>query len=637
MLEQGTITIHTQNIFPIIKKSLYSDHEVFFRELVSNGVDAIQKLKMVSYAGEAELGDWQPEIHIAIDKDKRTLSITDNGIGMTADEVKKYINQVAFSSAEEFIQKYQGGDQPLIGHFGLGFYSAFMVAQQVEIDTLSYQKDAEAVHWLCSGSPEFVLESSNRTQRGTTVTLTLMEGEDEYLDPQRIRQLVKKYCDFMPVPIQLGGEVLNRQKAIWRESASHLTNEDYLEFYRYLYPFQEEPLLWVHLQTDYPFLLNGILYFPKMQPDIDVTRSQIKLFCNQVYVSDHCEEIIPKFLLPMRGVIDSPDIPLNVSRSALQMDRTVRRIGDFIAKKVGDRLQELYQNDFAQYTKIWPDLSLFVKYGWMNDEKFKKQVQDIIIYRTTAELSPQKTGDVWEEAGHKSHYTTLNDYLERAKTRHENRVFYATDEVAQTTYITLHKNQGLEVLFMDSFIDTHFISYLEREYDNVKFVRVDADLDASLIDASKSAEIIDPKTNKTRSELVQELFKKYLDKPKVTIRTEALTGAAPPAMILLPETLRRLQDMTALLQQQKAEFPEEHTLVINTAHPLVENLVNLAQGGIIVQSGGSSPREELMKNLCQHIYDLALMAQKGFDPEGMKNFLERASQVLTRLTTPGTV
>jgi len=343
MLEQGTITIHTQNIFPIIKKSLYSDHEVFFRELVSNGVDAIQKLKMVGYAGETELGDFQPEINITIDKEKRTLSITDNGIGMTADEVKKYINQVAFSSAEEFIQKYQGGDQPLIGHFGLGFYSAFMVAQQVEIDTLSYKKDAEAVHWTCSGSPEFSLASSERSERGTTVILTLLEGEEEYLDPQRIRQLVKKYCDFMPVPIKLDGEIINRQKAIWRESASNLTAEDYQEFYRYLYPFQEEPLLWVHLQTDYPFLLNGILYFPKLQPDIDVTRSQIKLFCNQVYVSDHCEEIIPRFLLPMRGVIDSPDIPLNVSRSALQMDRTVRRIGDFIAKKVGDRLQELHQ------------------------------------------------------------------------------------------------------------------------------------------------------------------------------------------------------------------------------------------------------------------------------------------------------
>jgi len=631
MLEQGTITIHTQNIFPIIKKSLYSDHEVFFRELVSNGVDAIQKLKMVGYAGETELGDFQPEINITIDKEKRTLSITDNGIGMTADEVKKYINQVAFSSAEEFIQKYQGGDQPLIGHFGLGFYSAFMVAQQVEIDTLSYKKDAEAVHWTCSGSPEFSLASSERSERGTTVILTLLEGEEEYLDPNRIRQLVKKYCDFMPVAIKLEGEVINRQKAIWRESASNLTADDYQEFYRYLYPLQEEPLLWVHLQTDYPFLLNGILYFPKMQPDIDVTRSQIKLFCNQVYVSDHCEEIIPRFLLPMRGVIDSPDIPLNVSRSALQMDRTVRRIGDFIAKKVGDRLQELYQNDFAQYTKIWGDLSLFVKYGCLNDEKFKKQVQDIIIYRTTAELSPPGAGD------QKFHYTTLKDYLERAKDRHANRVFYATDEVAQATYIALHQNQGLEVLFLDSFIDTHFISYLEREYTDVKFTRVDADLDASLIDANKSAEIIDPKTNKTRSELVQELFKQYLDKPKVTIRTESLSGSAPPAMILLPEALRRLRDMTALLQQQKAEFPEEHTLVVNMAHPLVENLVSLSQGGIIVQSSGDSPRQELMKNLCQHIYDLALMAQKGFDPESMKSFLDRASFVLTRLTTPGTI
>ncbi|MCS7226326.1 MAG: molecular chaperone HtpG [Gloeomargarita sp. SKYB31] len=632
MFEQGTITIHTQNIFPIIKKSLYSDHEVFLRELVSNGVDAIEKLKMVAYAGETELGDFQPEITITIDKDKRQLSITDNGIGMTADEVKKYINQVAFSSAEEFIQKYQAGDRPLIGHFGLGFYSAFMVAQQVEIDTLSYKKDAEAVHWTCSGSPEFTLSSSARQQRGTTVTLTLMEGEEEYLEPERIRELVKKYFDFMPVPIKLNGEVLNRQKAIWRESPSTLSDNDYLEFYRYLYPLQDDPLLWVHLQTDYPFLLNGILYFPKLRPDIDVTRSQLKLFCNQVFVSEHCEEILPRFLLPMRGVIDSPDIPLNVSRSALQMDRTVRRIGDFIAKKVGDRLREFYENDFAQYTRIWPDLGLFVKYGCINDEKFKKQVQDILIYRTTAELpAPNGQGDA------KFNYTTLQGYLDRAKGRHENRVFYATDEAAQATYIALHKNQGLEVLFMDSFIDTHFITFLEREYPNVRFSRVDADLDASLIDTNKSAEIIDPKTNKTRAQLVQELFQKYLDKPKVTIRTESLSGTAPPAMILLPETLRRLRDMTALFQSQKAEFPEEHTLVVNVAHPLVDNLVKLSQGTIVVGTGEPSPREELLRNLCHHIYDLAMMAQKSFDPDSMKAFLERASDVLTRLTTPGAV
>lgn len=632
MFEQGTITIHTQNIFPIIKKSLYSDHEVFFRELVSNAVDAIEKLKMVAYAGETELGDFQPEIVVSIDKDKRQLSITDNGIGMTAEEVKKYINQVAFSSAEEFIQKYQAGDRPLIGHFGLGFYSAFMVAQQVEIDTLSYKKDAEAVHWTCSGSPEFTLRSADRQQRGTTVTLTLMEGEEEYLEPQRIRELAQKYFDFMPVPIKLNGEVLNRQKAIWRQSPSQLTEKDYLEFYRYLYPGQEDPLLWVHLQTDYPFLLNGILYFPKLRPDLDVTRSQLKLFANQVFVSEHCEEILPRFLLPMRGVIDSPDIPLNVSRSALQLDRTVRRIGDFIAKKVADRLRELYENDFAHYTRIWPDLGLFVKYGCIHDEKFKKQVQDILIYRTTVSL-PAPTG----QGETTFNYTTLQGYLERAKGRHENRVFYATDEAAQATYITLHKNQGLEVLFMDSFIDTHFIHFLEQEYAQVRFSRVDADLDASLIDTSKATEIVDPKTNKTRAQLVQELFQKYLNKPKLTIRTESLTGQAPPAMVLLPETLRRLRDMTALFQAQKAEFPEEHTLVVNLAHPLVENLIRLAQGNVLVGTSGQGSREDLLRNLCQHIYDLAMMAQKSFDPDSMQAFLNRASEVLTQLTTPGTV
>ena len=386
MLEQGTISIHTENIFPIIKKSLYSDHEIFLRELVSNAVDAIQKLKMVSRAGEYTGDIGEPEIQLAIDKDKKTLSITDNGIGMTADEVKKYINQVAFYSAEEFIHKYQGkAYQPIIGHFGLGFYSSFMVAQKVEIDTLSYKEGSQAVHWSCDGSPEFRLEDSPRQQRGTTITLTLQEEEQEYLEPARIRQLVKTYCDFLPVPIKMEGEVINRQKAPWRESPSSLTKEDYLEFYRYLYPFQEEPLLWVHLNTDYPFILNGILYFPKLKPDVDVTQGQIKLFCNQVFVSDHCEEIIPKFLLPMRGVIDSTDIPLNVSRSALQTDRTVRKIADYISRKVGDRLKELYRDNRSEYISVWQDISTFVKFGVLNDEKFKKQVEDIIIYRTTHE------------------------------------------------------------------------------------------------------------------------------------------------------------------------------------------------------------------------------------------------------------
>lgn len=655
VLEQGTITIHTENIFPIIKKSLYTDHEIFLRELVSNAVDAIAKLKMISRSGEFSGDIGEPEIQIAIDKDNKTLSISDNGIGMTADEVKKYINQVAFSSAEEFIQKYKGsGDDAIIGHFGLGFYSSFMVAKKVEIDTLSYQEGAQSVHWSCDGSPIFELSESPRTERGTTITLTLQDEEQEYLESSRIKQLIKTYCDFMPVPIKLDGEVINKHKAIWRESANSLKKEDYLELYRYLYPFQEEPLLWVHLNTDYPFILNGILFFPKLRPDVDITQGNIKLFCNQVFVSEHCEEIIPKFLLPLRGVIDSTDIPLNVSRSSLQTNRTVRKIADYIAKKVGDRLKELYRDNRDEYIRCWQDIGTFVKFGALNDEKFKKQVEEILIYRSTYQPSaePQaeaqaakvevqaEVGDAWQEVTPKQStstqpYTTLQEYLERNQKRHENRVFYCTDPVSQATYVELHKSQGLEVLFLDSFIDTHFISFLEREHQEVKFSRVDSELDETLIDKDKTAEIVDPNTNKTRGEQIQELFQKALNLPKVTIRTEALKsdGAqiAPPAMVLLPEALRRLRDMTALLQQQAAQFPEEHILLVNTAHPLIQNLASLGQGTII-QGSGESPSAELATMICRHVYDLALMAQKGFDAEGMKDFVERSNQVLTRLT-----
>lgn len=583
MLEQGTISIHTENIFPIIKKSLYSDHQIFLRELISNAVDAIQKIKMVSRAGEYGGDIGEPEITIAIDKEKKTLSISDNGIGMTGEEVKKYINQVAFSSAEEFIHKYEGkADQPIIGHFGLGFYSSFMVAKKVEIDTLSYKEGSQAVHWSCDGSPEFTLDESSRNIRGTTITLTLMPDEEDYLETARIKNLVKTYCDFMPVPIKLDGEVLNKQKAPWRESPSTLTQEDYLEFYRYLYPFQEEPLLWVHLNTDYPFIINGILYFPKMRPDVDVTKGQTKLFCNQVFVSDNCDEIIPQFLIPMRGVIDSTDIPLNVSRSALQGDRTVRKIGDYIAKKVGDRLKELYRSDREQYIKAWKDLGTFVKFGVLNDEKFKKQVEDILVFRTTAKLTESPAheptvevqsaeSDIWQDVNKSNTntlpYTTLKEYLERNKERQENKVFYSTDEASQATYIELHKNQGLEVLFMDSFIDTHFINFLEREYQDVKFTRVDSDLDNTLLD-DKSGEIVDPTTQKTKSETIKELFEKSLNKPKVNIRTEALKSddpqGTPPAVVLLPEILRRLREMNAMMQQQNADFPEDHILLVNT-------------------------------------------------------------------------
>jgi len=652
VLEKGNITIHTENIFPIIKKSLYTDHEIFLRELISNSVDAISKLKMASLAGEARGEVPEPEINIAIDKENRTLSITDNGIGMTGEEIKKYINQVAFSSAEEFITKYQKSVKDLIGHFGLGFYSAFMVAKKVEIDTLSYQEGATPVHWSCDGSPEFELTDSSRSQIGTTITLTLMDEEGEYLEPARIRQLVKTYSDFMPVPIKIDGEVINQQRALWKESSQNLTKEDYLEFYRYLYPFQEEPLLWVHLNTDYPFLLNGILYFPKLRPDVDVSKGQLKLFCNQVFVSEHCEEIIPDFLIPLRGVIDSPDIPLNVSRSALTKDRTVRRIADFIAKKIADRLKSLYNEDAKEYIRCWGDVGTFIKFGSLKEDKFKQQVEDILIYRTT--YKPPETlvqvavqtaeGDAWQEATAKTPleaieqegYTTLKAYLERHKERHENRVFYCTDPRSQSTYVELYKNQGLEILFFDSFIDTnYFIPFLEREYSDVKFTRVDSELDSTLLEQDQASEIIDPGSNKTRSELIKEIFAKALENSRINIKTEALKSddpqGTPPAIVLLPEAMRRLQEMTAMMQQKAMAFPEEHILMINTNHPLIQQIIQISQGSIVTGSG-ESPSAQLAKMLCQHVYDLALIAQKGFDAEGMQAFVERSNRVLTKLT-----
>ncbi len=657
VLEKGNITIHTENIFPIIKKSLYTDHEIFLRELLSNSVDAISKLKMASLAGEVQGEVPEPKITISVDQTNKTISVSDNGIGMTTEEVKKYINQVAFSSAEDFIKKYEKTANDLIGHFGLGFYSSFMVAKKVEIDTLSYKEGATAVHWSCDGSPEFELTESDRTTVGTTITLTLQDEEKEYAEVGRVKQLVKTYCDFMPVKIVLDGEQINKQDALWKKSPQDLKDEDYLEFYRYLYPFQEDPLLWVHLKTDYPFLLNGILYFPKLKPDVDVSKGQIKLFCNQVFVSDHCEEIIPEFLMPLRGVIDSPDIPLNVSRSALTNDRTVRRIADFIAKKIGDRLKSLYQSDRNEYIRCWSDVGTFVKYGAIRNDKFKKQVEDLIIYRTTYQADTATTntetetpkvevqaeaGDAWQDVTSDKKdttptepYTTLQEYLERNKEKQENRVIYCSDPATQNTYVELYKNQRLEVLYLDSFIDTnYFIPFLEREYNEVKFSRVDSELDKTLVEDDKAQEIVDPTTNKTRNELIKELFEKAINKPKVNIKTQAIKAddpqGTPPAMVLLPEAMRRLQEMTALMQEKMMAFPEDHILLINTAHPLIQNLLDLNKGTIIQGSGdGTNPMVNLM---CQHIYDLALMSQKAFDAEGMKSFVERSNKVLTQLT-----
>ncbi len=606
VLEKGNITVHTENIFPIIKKSLYSERDIFLRELISNGFDATTKLKMLAYSGDFQSIDEVYAIRVKLDKEGRMITITDNGLGMSADEVKKYINQVAFSSAEEFAKKFAGStDNQIIGHFGLGFYSAFMVADRVEIDTLSYQADSQAVRWRCDGSTAFTLENSSRTTRGTEITLYLSADAEEFSDETTLQNIIRKYCDYLPIPIYFNDEVANKQTPLWKQSPASLTDEDYLEFYRYMHPYQEDPLFWIHLNTDYPFLLQGILYFPKLAQDMDLTKGQIKLFCNQVFVSDNCEEIIPRFLTPLRGAIDSPDIPLNVSRSYLQGDRTVRRISDFISKKVADRLKEMYTNQKETYLKCWPDISVFVKFGAMNNDKFYEQAKDILIYKLTS-----------------NGYVTLSEYQEKNQAKTDKNVYYTTDTVNQSSYIELLSDQEIDVLVLDAFIDTHFVQFLETKYPEIKFGRVDADLDENLLTQDKAAELIDPRTQKTRSETLKDLFISALKLPKLTLRTEALKSANIPAVVLLPEQLRRLKEMMAFSQQKNADFLDEHTLLLNTTNPLIQNIQHLADSG-------QDP--DLVAVLCQQIYDLALMSQKPFDADSLQAFIQRSNQVMTQL------
>jgi len=438
--EEGTILIHTENIFPIIKKAVYSDHEIFIRELISNSVDAIKKRKMAAFAGDCVAAEDE-KIKISIDRENKTLTISDNGIGMTSDEIKKYINQVAFSSAEEFLEKYKQPDDGFIGHFGLGFYSSFMVAEEVEIITKSAKNDSQAIKWKCNGSPQYSLDESDKEEIGTDIILHLMEEEIEYIEPSRIKTLIKKYCDFMPIEISLEEEVINKMNPPWRESKQNLIDEDYIELYKYLYPFQGDPLLWVHLNTDYPYNLQGILYFPKISGRADWESGEIKLFCNQVFVSDSIKEIVPRYLLPLRGVIDSPDIPLNVSRSALQSDRRVKSIGNFIAKKLADKLKTLKKDETQFYADIWDSISPFIKIGAMEDEKFAEQVKEIILYSTTKNTSEGNEGNnELIKSGSKT-FTTLDGYKNRL-TEENKKVLYSTDEVSQSTALNMWTSQG---------------------------------------------------------------------------------------------------------------------------------------------------------------------------------------------------
>ncbi|MFO0075091.1 MAG: molecular chaperone HtpG [Cyanobacteriota bacterium] len=630
--EKGQIQIHTENIFPIIKKAVYSGHEVFLRELVSNGVDAISKRRMAAMGGDCSEGA-DGLISIRIDREANTLTISDNGIGMTADEVKRYINQVAFSSAEEFLEKYKSENDAIIGHFGLGFYSSFMVARQVELVTLSARAGAEAVRWSCDGSPQFSLEAAERSEPGTDVILHLMEEELEYIEPSRIRTLITTYCDFLPVEVQLEGETVNRREAPWRKSPRELSDDDYIQFYRYLYPFQGDPLLWVHLNTDYPYNLQGILYFPRITGRADWEKGEIKLYCNQVFVSDSIKEVVPRYLLPLRGVIDSPDIPLNVSRSALQTDRRVRSIGGFVAKKVGDRLKELHRDDPGRYAEMWDSLAPFIKIGAMEDEKFADQVADLVLFGTTAPAGEGENPDpipVNDRA-----YTTLAGFRSRLAADNDKRILYCTDEAGQAGALSLWRGQGAEVLLADTLIDSQFLPWLEMRHDELKFQRVDAELDESLQDQESELSDAD---GKDATERLRDLFKQALANDKVTIQVQALKGDnAPAALILLPEQMRRINDMGALMEQRLPGLPDHHVLLVNRRHPLVEGLLRLSAGAVITAptGGSASPSQQLADDLGRHLYEMARLAVGGLEPNQLAGFQQRSSDLMGRLMQRG--
>jgi molecular chaperone HtpG len=608
-VEKGHISIHTENIFPIIKKWLYSEKEIFLRELVSNAVDAIHKLQHVNLIEGLKLAD-DYAVDISVDKDAGTLRIRDNGIGMTADEVRRYINQVAFSSAEEFVEKFKGLEDKnqIIGHFGLGFYSSFMVADKVEIFTLSYQEGATAAHWSCDGTTDYELGECDKSDRGTEVVLHLSADEKEFLDAVRIRELLQRYCNFLPVSVRLAGDVVNDRNPLWTRSASDLSDEQYREFYHKLYPVAEDPLFWIHLNIDYPFNLKGVLYFPKLSTEFDVAKSHIKLYCNQVFVSDNCPELIPEFLNPLQGCLDAPDLPLNVSRSYLQNEPQVRKIREVISSRIAGKIVELAKQDRSAFGPIWDNIHAFVKYGMMRDDKFYEKLKDQVVCRTTG----------------KDAYTTLPEYLERAAAKHADKVFYTNNETAQSTYLKMFENQGLEVLILDDLIDSHFIQFLEMKNSQVTFQRVDADVTENLIEEESKIELPGGDDRKAQGEKVKGVFEEALKVKGLTIRVENLKDDSVPGMVLLSEHARRLKELTRMLGKGEEDAFGEHTLCVNAKSPVVDNILALKQAG----------QEDEVRMLVEQIYDLAMLNHRPFDKARMAAFLERSNRILGKFGHP---
>jgi molecular chaperone HtpG len=610
--EKGNISIQTENIFPIIKKWLYSEKDIFMRELVSNAADAISKLRKLADIGEAELPEgYKPRIDVSVNKKEGTIAISDNGIGMTDEEVKKYINQIAFSGAKDFIEKYKDktDDQQIIGHFGLGFYSSFMVSNKVRIDTLSYQKGASAVQWESSGDTEYSMVESDKKDLGTTVTLFIADDSKEFLDAWKIREILKKYFAFLQYEIYLTDEndkdkkedkPLNNTRPLWLKNPKDCTDEEYRSFYHEVFQDFNDPLFWIHINMDYPFNMKGIIYFPKLKYEFETMEGKIKLFYNQVFVADNIKEVIPEFMLMLKGCLDCPDLPLNVSRSFLQNEGYVEKISNHITKKIADKLQLLYKKDKENYEKYWDDINPFVKYGCMKEPKFFEKIKNIIIFKTI-----------------NGKYVTLDEYLENSP---DKKVYYVNDEKQQAQYIRMFKENSMDAVILNTLIDTHFISFMEMQNKDIRFLRVDADIVDSMKDKANTEE-----ESKNLQEKLEKIIKEATGADKLKVRVEGLKNESTPAVILLSEESRRFRDMSRTFGSgiNAAElFPAEETLILNSNNKIIRRIAELYD---------EENRKEDAVFAASHVYDLAFLNHRQLEPEAMARFIERSNQLLTRL------
>ncbi|WP_367284430.1 molecular chaperone HtpG [Arcicella rosea] len=605
MQEKGNISIHTENIFPIIKKFLYSDHEIFLRELVSNAVDASQKIKRLASIGEysGELGTLK--VTVSFDKEAKTITISDAGLGMTAEEIKKYINQIAFSGATEFVEKYKdkGDEKAIIGHFGLGFYSAFMVAERVDIISKSYQEGSEAVKWTCDGSTEFEISEATRDARGTDIILHVAEDSLEFLEEFKLKQILDKYCKFLPIEIEFQEKIINNPTPIWAKSPSELTDEDYLKFYEELYPFSEKPLFWIHLNVDYPFNLTGILYFPKVKNELQLQREKIQLYSRQVFITDEVKDVVPEFLMLLHGVIDSPDIPLNVSRSFLQADSNVKKINSYITKKVADKLAELFKADRAGFEQKFDNIGLFVKYGMISDEKFYDRAKDYCLVQNVD-----------------GKHFTLNEYAEFAQENQKDKnddviYLYTSDVNAQDTFIQSAKKRGYDVLKLDSVLDSHFINQLETKLVKTSLKRVDADTIEKLIDKGISVDVV---LSETEKETVKKVFEEVINDTTKVVALEAMPIDELPAVITQNEFMRRMSDMSRAGGGGMGMFgamPNNYIVSVNANHASVAKILQTTDA-------------EEQKKLAKQVYDLALLSQNMLTGADLTAFIQRTALAL---------